>query len=151
MNWIAENLAEALIIAGIALLVLEILVLGFTTFIFFFVGVAAIISGSLMYFGVIPDTFLSGMLATALLTALAAAGLWKPLRNMQADTGPTEATNDLIGHRFTLTEPVSAQEQPDYRFSGINWKLKSAEPIEAGKQVEVTHTDVGVLTIRAID
>ena len=37
MSWFAENMAESLVVLGLALLVIEILILGFATFILLFV------------------------------------------------------------------------------------------------------------------
>jgi membrane protein implicated in regulation of membrane protease activity len=47
MNWISNNLSESLIIAGLALLVIEVVVLGFSSFVLFFVGLAALAAGGL--------------------------------------------------------------------------------------------------------
>ena len=54
MNWINDNLSESLIIVGLALLVIEVVVLGFSTFVLFFVGLAAVVAGGLMAVGVVP-------------------------------------------------------------------------------------------------
>ncbi|MFT5811071.1 MAG: hypothetical protein ACI9KM_001835, partial [Rubritalea sp.] len=48
MDWLSNNLAQSLIIAGLALLVIEVVVLGFSTFVLFFVGLAAVITGGLL-------------------------------------------------------------------------------------------------------
>ena len=151
MNWFAENMAEFLVVLGLALLVIEIMVLGFATFILLFVGIAAIVTGGLMYMAVIPDTLLAAFFTMAVGTGLSAALLWKPLKTMQQDVDPTEATNDLVGHRFTLSEAVSEHNNPEYKFSGIMWKLKADSDIAAGTDVEVIHTDVGELKIRAVN
>ena len=151
MNWFAENMAEFLVVLGLALLVIEIMVLGFATFILLFVGIAAIVTGGLMYMAVIPDTLLAAFFTMAVGTGLSAALLWKPLKTMQQDVDPTEATNDLVGHRFTLSEAVSEHDNPEYKFSGIMWKLKADSDIAAGTDVEVIHTDVGELKIRAVN
>ncbi len=150
MNWFAENMAESLVVLGLALLVIEILILGFATFILLFVGIAAIVTGGLIYMAVIPDTLLAAFMSMAICTALSALLLWKPLKNMQQDVDPTEASNDLVGHRFTLSEAVSEHQNPEYKFSGIMWKLKADADIAAGTDVEVVHTDVGELKIRAV-
>lgn len=150
MNWIAENMAEFLVVLGLALLVIEIMVLGFATFILLFVGIAAIVTGGLMYMAVIPDTMLAAFFTMAVGTGLVAVLLWKPLKSMQQDVDPTEATNDLVGHRFTLSEAVSEHDNPEYKFSGIMWKLKADSDIAAGTDVEVIHTDVGELKIRPV-
>ena len=54
MNWISNNLSESLIMAGLALLVIEVVVLGFSSFVLFFVGLAALAAGGLMAVGVVP-------------------------------------------------------------------------------------------------
>jgi hypothetical protein len=54
MNWISNNLPESLIMAGLALLLIEVVVLGFSTFVLFFVGLAALVAGGLMAVGVLP-------------------------------------------------------------------------------------------------
>jgi len=151
MNWFVDNMAETMVIVGLALLAIEILILGFATFILLFVGIAAIITGGLMYMMVIPDTLLSGFMSMGIFTALSAFFLWSPLKKMQQDVDPTEAKNDLIGHRFTLEADVSSDNQPEYRFSGIMWRLTADEELAAGTDVEVTHTDVGKLTVRAVN
>ena len=150
MNWFAENMAEALVAVGLALLIIEILILGFATLFLLFVGIAAIVTGALMYMAVIPDTLFSALLSMAICTALAAALLWKPMKTMQKDVDTKKTTNDLVGHRFTLTDAVSEDGNPEYKFSGIKWRLKSDAPLKAGQHVEVVHTDVGVLKIRAV-
>jgi len=150
MDWAINNLAESLLILGILLLVIEIAVLGFSTFVLFFVGCAAIIAACLLYVGVIPDTLLSAMFSTGILTALLAVLLWKPLKNIQAKVDTTKAKGDLVGHKFVLVEDVAPELTPEYRYSGINWKLKSSEHLVAGTQVEVIEADVGVFYIKAV-
>ena len=150
MSWFVDNMAETMVILGLALLAIEILILGFATFILLFVGIAAIITGALMYMVVIPDTLLAGLMSMGIFTALSAFLLWSPLKKMQMDVDPTEAKNDLIGHRFTLEADVSADNQPEYKFSGIMWRLTADEALTAGTAVEVIHTDVGQLKVRAV-
>ena len=85
MNWISNNLAEILIMAGLALLVIEVVVLGFSTFVLFFVGLAAVAAGGLMTVGVIPESMLSALSSVGILTALLAVLLWRPLKSMQGN------------------------------------------------------------------
>jgi hypothetical protein len=150
MDWAFNNLAETLLIIGIALLAIEIVVLGFSTFVLFFVGAAAVLTSGLLYLGIIPDSLLSALLCTAIITAVSAAFLWKPLKNMQSKVDTTKAKGDLVGHSFTLVEDVAPELTPEYRYSGISWKLKASELIVAGTKVEVTEADVGVFHIKAV-
>ena len=149
MDWVTANMAESLIIVGLLLLAIEIAVLGFSSFVLFFVGLAAVLTGGLLYVGLIPDSMLSALLSIGVLTALSATLLWKPLKNMQKDVDTKKASSDLIGHRFVLTEEVSLTANPVYRYSGIDWKLKSNQPLNAQALVEVTDVEVGVFTVKA--
>jgi hypothetical protein len=149
MDWAFNNLAESLLILGILLLVIEAAVLGFSTFVLTFVGCAAVVTAGLLYVGIIPDTWLSAMLSTGVLTGLSAVLLWKPLKNMQTQVDTTIAKGDLVGHHFTLVEDVAPDLTPEYHYSGIDWKLKANEHLVAGTPVEVTQADVGVFHIKA--
>ena len=150
MDWAINNLTESLLILGILLLVIEVVVLGFSTFVLFFVGCAALITAGLLYVGIIPDTWIAAMFSTAVLTALAAILLWKPLKNMQTKVDTTKAKGDLVGHSFILVEDVAPELTPDYHYSGIDWKLNANEYLVAGTKVEVIEADVGVFHIKAI-
>ena len=149
MDWAFNNLAETLLIIGIALLVIEIVVLGFSTFVLFFVGAAAVLTSGLLYLGIIPDSLLGALLSTAIITAISASLLWKPLKKMQSKVDLTKAKGDLVGHSFILVEDVAPEMTPVYRYSGIDWKLKASEHLVAGTKVEVTEADVGVFYIKA--
>ncbi|MDT0593546.1 NfeD family protein [Glaciecola petra] len=150
MEWVSNNLVESLLILGIVLLVIEILVLGFSTFVIFFVGVAAIITSALLYAGIVPDSVLSAFFSTAVITVIAAALLWKPLKNLQSNVDTSKAKGDLVGHRFVLTDDVSPKLTPQYRYSGVDWSLISKEPLEAGTEVEVAEAQVGKFFIKAV-
>jgi membrane protein implicated in regulation of membrane protease activity len=150
MDWITTNLAEAMLIAGLVLLGIEIAILGFSTFVLFFVGIAALLTSLLLFIGLLPDSPLVALLSTAILTAIAAALLWKPLKNMQTKSKPQATTNDLVGHRFVLSDAISKEQPGSYQYSGIQWKLISEQPLEAGTEVEVVKTDVGVFFVSGI-
>jgi membrane protein implicated in regulation of membrane protease activity len=150
MDWAFNNLAESLLIIGILLLVIEIAVLGFSTFVLFFVGCAAVVTAGFLYVGIIPDTWLAAMFSTGLLTAVSAVLLWKPLKNMQTKVDTTKAKSDLAGHSFVLVEDVGPELTPEYHYSGIDWKLKASEHLVAGTKVEVIEAEVGVFHIKAI-
>jgi inner membrane protein len=149
MNWFADNLAQSFFVAGLILLVIEVAVLGFATFILFFAGIAAMITGTLIYFQVLPDSLLPALLCTGLITAISALLLWKPLKKMQNQVDTTKAKGDLVGHTFVLSQAVSASEKGKYRYSGIDWTLVSNEALSAGTKVEVTEAEVGVFHIKA--
>ncbi|MEP1448633.1 MAG: NfeD family protein [Paraglaciecola sp.] len=149
MDWAFNNLAESLLILGILLLVIEVAVLGFSTFVLFFVGCAAVITAALLYLGIVPDTMLAAMLSTGILTALLAVLLWKPLKSMQTQVDNTKAKGDLVGHSFVLVEDVAPELTPIYRYSGIDWKLIATEHLVSGTKVQVVEADVGKFHIKA--
>lgn len=150
MDWAFNNLAESLLILGILLLVIEVVVLGFSTFVLFFVGCAAVVTSVLLYLGLVPDTSLAALLSTGVWTGLLAIFLWKPLKNMQTKVDNTKAKGDLVGHSFILTEDTSPELTPAYRYSGIDWKLNASEHIAAGTKVEVIEANVGVFHIKVV-
>tara|TARA_R110002153_G_scaffold11692_7_gene45068 strand:- start:1085 stop:1537 length:453 start_codon:yes stop_codon:yes gene_type:complete len=146
--WLSDNLGIGLISVGLILLVIEIAVLGFSTFVLFFVGGAAVITGLLMQMGVVEATNLNATLYVSLFTALLAVFLWKPLKNMQKDVDPKKASNDLIGLTFIVATDISAERPGMHRYSGINWRVVSQDPIASGTKVEVIAVDVGQFTIK---
>lgn len=152
MNWFANNLIETILILGIILLIVEVAVLGFSTFFLFFVGLAAIATSLLMWANIIPEAFLYGIGSTAAFTLMFAALLWKPMVNMQKSVDNTRATSDLIGHSFVLSDDVIASspiaEKPSHQFSGVQWRLQSTADINKGSLVEVFQIDVGVLWVK---
>tara|TARA_B110000444_G_scaffold63769_1_gene59706 strand:+ start:979 stop:1434 length:456 start_codon:yes stop_codon:yes gene_type:complete len=148
MNWINDNLSESLIIVGLALLVIEVVVLGFSTFVLFFVGLAAVVAGGLMAVGVVPYSMLSALSSLGVLTALLALLLWRPLKSMQGKVESKKVTSDLVGHSFILNEAVSMTKNPTYRYSGIEWSLSSEQELSAGTLVEVTGVAVGAFIVR---
>ncbi len=150
MGWVLNNLTESLLILGIVLLAIEIVVLGFSSFVLFFVGCAAVATAGLLYVGIIPDTMLAAMFSTGLLTALSAFLLWKPLKGMQANVDTSKVKSDLVGHRFILAEDVAPELTPKYHYSGINWKLIATDNLVVGTRVEVIQVDVGKFHIKAI-
>lgn len=149
MEWIANNMATFLIFIGLALLAIEVAVLGFSVVILFFIGLGCLLTGVLMFVGILPETLSSSLLGVAVLTIASAAGLWKPLKKMQDNVEPKDVKSDLIGHSFFLDIDISHTNPGTHHFSGIEWKLKSVEEITAGTEVEVVKTEVGALTVAA--
>lgn len=147
MDLVSNHLIESLIILGLALLSIEILVLGFSTFVLFFVGIAALMTAGLIYAEFIPETLTSAVLTMAIITAIDTVLLWKPLKNMQKKVDKKVAESDLIGHSFTLETDVGPNHPGNYHYSGIDWKLKSSIAISAGTQVKVVGTEVGAFHI----
>ena len=148
MTFITDNLSQSLLVVGLALLAIEVVVLGFATFMLFFVGLAAIITSLLMYVGVLSPAVIPALACWAVLTAFTAAVLWKPLKNMQKQVEQTDVKSDLVGHIFVLECDVSPTQVGRYEYSGITWKLNSTESLTKGTRVEVTKAEVGNFYIK---
>jgi len=151
MSFIANNLAESFLIIGLILLVVEVAVLGFSTFVLFFVGLAAMVTGALLYVSVLPGSGLGALLSMGVFTLVFALLLWQPLKRMQGNVSPKKAQGDLVGHQFVLKDFVSPAVSPSYHYSGVNWTLMSDEAIEAGTRVEVIEAEVGAFHIKAVN
>lgn len=147
MAWISDNLSGILVFLGIGLLGIEMLVFAFSSFILFFVGLACVLTGLLMYIGVMPQTLVFALVSVAVLSIGLAVSLWKPFKRLQNNVGRKTADNDLIGHSFILSGGVSPQQSVVYKYSGIEWKVKSSETLTAGTEVEVIKTEVGEFTV----
>ncbi len=151
MTWLTNNFASLLVVLGIALLVIEVGVFGFSVFILFFIGLACIVTGMLMALGVLASTMLVAFGSVAILTLVFAVSLWKQLKNLQDSGGVKDVKGDFIGHTFVLADAVSATTFTTYRMSGVDWSVKSETSIAAGVQVAVTKVEVGQLTVAVLN
>lgn len=153
MNWLANNIIETVLIVGVVLLIIEVAVLGFSTFFLFFAGLASVVTAGLMWMSIVPETYLYALVAISALTLLFAILLWKPMSSMQSSVDNSRPSTDLVGHTFVLPEDIIAaspmQNKPAYHFSGIDWRLTSQSDIVKGTVVEVTQADVGVLWVNS--
>jgi inner membrane protein len=151
MDFFANNLPQSLFVIGLILLVIEVAVLGFSTFVLFFVGLAAMITSALLFVGLLPNSLLSASFSTGVMTLITTLVLWKPLKRMQAKVSRKKVKSEFIDHQFVLKEAVSPTLSPKHQYSGVEWTLVSDVFIAAGTKVEVTEAEVGKLHIKAID
>lgn len=149
-EFFTQYLAESLIVLGLILLTVEILVLGFSTFILFFLGISLIITGVAAWLSILPATFTSIFIANAILTSILAVSLWQPLKRIQNKTETKVVHNDFVGITFFAEDNIDKKGEYKYKYSGISWKVKSHEPISAGTEVEVTRADVGTFWVKPI-
>lgn len=149
MEWITNNMASILIFLGLALLAIEVLVLGFAGVIFFFLGLGCLLTGLLIFAGLLPATVSGAIVGVGILTMVSAVGLWKPLKRMQNDTDNKDVKSDFLSHSFVLDSNIGPNEYGNHEYSGIEWKVKSAENLTQGTNVEVVKAEVGVLTVVA--
>ncbi|WP_105903456.1 NfeD family protein [Vibrio gangliei] len=151
MEWIASYLPQVLMTLGVIALIIEAAVLGFATFILFFVGLSFVISGFSMYMGWLPDTVNSAIWSNIIFTAALAVVLWRPLKQLQNKPSTQKLTSDFAQKTFVLDANVDADSETIlHSYSGITWKVKSETPLAAGQKVKVVKTEVGVMWVEAV-
>lgn len=150
MEYILSNLPQTLIVLGLILLAIEVLVLGFSTFFLFFIGIGAIATGILMAMGLIPETVLDSLLATAIISTVVALVSWKPMKNIQNKVDLNPVNNDMVGHQFVLPDELLIGKTITHRYSGIDWQVKAEEPLTAGTPVRIIKIEVGLLTVEPV-
>jgi len=143
--------------AGFALLVLEALAFGFTSGVVLFAGIGALLTGTLMWIGVLPQSWVAGIGSFGLCSALSAAVLWKPLLKLQNQKQRPvhDLSSDFIGHTFILEQTITRTMPGKTRYSGIEWRVEIDESaavnqIEAGTRVAVASLDAGVFRVRPV-
>ena len=139
---------------GFALLAAEVLLFGFTTIIFLFAGLGAIVTGLAMMFGLLPETWTAGISCFGITTGLVSAALWKPLKKMQDNsTPPQRQSSDLIGYEFVLQQDITTLQPGQHRYSGVDWKVEldgqAGDQLSAGQRVTVTSVDAGIFRVKS--
>lgn len=150
MEAFVNYIPQLMITAGLLLLIVEVVVLGFATFILLFLGLALVLTGVMAWMGVIPVSWPMLMLTSGVFTAVLAAVLWRPLLRLQGDTDDKCTKSDFEGYRFVLEADIDGRGQYKHRYSGIEWTLKSERPLIAGCHVEVVKAEVGILWIKEV-
>jgi len=140
-------------LAGFALLAIEVLAFGFASGVLLFGSIGALIAGSVLFFGLAPQTWLVGIAIFTLASVASALLLWKPLKKLQegGELG-NDQSSDLIGHEFRLDSTVTTAEPGSVKFSGIDWRVeldhRSGEAqIDAGQRVKVSRVNAGVFQV----
>jgi len=83
---IVGNQANIWFALGFALLAIEVVAFGFGSGVLLFGSLGALITGALLWFGVIPSSWIYSIACFAIASAAATAILWVPLKKMQAVT-----------------------------------------------------------------
>ena len=144
------------IAVGFLLLASEVLLFGFTTIIFLFAGIGALITGLLMSAGVLPETWITGVSSFGISTGIISVLLWKPLSKMQNGRAPKQSqSSDLIGYEFVLQEDISLMSTGNHRYSGVDWKIEldstaDVDSLSAGQRVAVVSVDAGVFRVKSV-
>ena len=141
------SIKESLLIIGVLLLVVEVTFFGFSTFFLLFLGLSCVITGLLMSISMIPESAVSAISFVSIFSITLAAALWKHLKKLQNPEVNTEIQVGLVGHKFELTADLNPSKPLKYRYSGVDWIVKSSEEINAGQTVKVVKLEVGVLLV----
>ena len=153
MDYINSHLAGFWILFGFVLLAAEVLLFGFTTIIFLFAGIAAVLTGLLMNTGVLTESWIAGIACFGLSTGLISTILWKPLKRLQDRAKPEQPPqSDFLGIEFNLEQNITSKQPGKHRYSGINWSVEidtSAGDVEynKGDSVKVVVAEVGVFKV----
>lgn len=150
-----QHLLSFWFILGFILLAIEVAAFGMASGVLLFAGIGALITGMLVFAGVLPNTIPATTTAFAITSGLSALLLWKPLKRFQDSTGTHEPMSDLIGYRFRIEQEVSPTQPGEVRYSGVTWRveidLKCTEPLlQAGTLVEVVSVDAGLFRVRPV-
>ena len=77
MEFITQNLPQTLMVLGVLALIIEVAVLGLSTFILLFFGLSLFITGLLMSMGILADSMTTALWSNTLITAAISILLWK--------------------------------------------------------------------------
>lgn len=150
MEYLFSHLPQTLVVLGLILLAIEVLVLGFSTFVLFFIGIGSIVTGILMSTGLLPATLLNSFLATAIISSVVALVSWKPMKRMQNKVELKQVDNDMIGYQFVLSDNLDLGQTITHRYSGIDWQIKAKETLVTGTNVRIIRMEVGLLTVERV-
>lgn len=136
------------IIFGLILIIAEFVVSGLVAI---FLGLAAVIVGALVYFGVINDPVWEITLFAVLSLALL-AGARRFLRDWLFGKETQGRTSDdsagLVGGRATV-EADFVDGVGSVRYRGARWQAQSDQPLKAGQMVRVSKHEGLWLTVQA--
>ncbi len=153
MEYLSENMSGFWIAIGFAMMAAEVMLFGFTTIIFLFAGLGALITGLLMSVGIIPETWIAGTASFGLITGISGVVLWKPLMIMQNKAIPKQKpSSDFVGLEFVLMDDISTTSVGDHRYSGVDWKVEvdsssDTDNLKKGQRIVVVGVDVGVFRV----
>jgi len=153
IDYLVKHQTEFWLALGFVFLALEV-IMGFSSGIFLFTGLGSILTGGLMFLGILPQTWLAGMASTGISSGLITLLLWSPMKKLQGNEPVAkDNSSDLIGHTFTLQSELTRNITGTTQYSGITWKVQldpetAVDKIEAGKKVAVTSVEVGLFWVK---
>ncbi|CEO42123.1 NfeD family protein [Photobacterium kishitanii] len=145
------NIPQTLVVLGLLALIIEVLILGCSTLVLLFFGIAMLLTSGLIYIGMVEANWLSTISTLAIITLLLTIALWKPLKKLQNKTAQTDINSDFAVITFELEKDLLPSERYTYNYSGIQWLIKSNTTIAKGVAVKVIKKEVGVLWVEPVD
>ena len=152
-DYIVSHQPEFWLAMGFLLLAIEV-VIGFSFGIFLFAGLGALATGLLMNFGIIPETWISGIASVGIGSGVITALLWRPFKALQGNrVHDKDNSSDLVGNEFVIEEDLSMGKPGSKSYSGIQWRVEidpdyDTETIKAGQKVIVTSVEVGLFKVK---
>ena len=146
-----SNIPQTLVTLGLLALIIEVLILGCSTLVLLFFGVAMLLTSGLIYIGLIDANWLSTISTLAIITLLLTLVLWKPMKKLQNKSAQTEINSDFATIQFELEEDLLPSTIYNFNYSGIQWNVKSTSPIDKGVIVKVVKKEVGILWVEPVD
>lgn len=156
LSYLHAHQVEFWIALGAVALIVELTLLGASSFILLFVGLGALATGALMALGLIPAEWIAGAGAFGGLSCLMGVALWRPLRRFsEGDPPPPGQSSDFLGLRFTLSEALRPGGSVAVRYSGVTWDLVSPtlreEGVKAGEEVVVVGVEPGRFIVSPVE
>ncbi|MBY6240013.1 NfeD family protein [Methylosinus sp. Sm6] len=144
--------ANLALVVGLALLALDIAVIGLSPLMFFALG--ALAASALLYLtGFRPSLIETAALAAALGLAIALIGK-KPLQRFQNADVEEDQSSDLIGRELTTTHEVT-KSGGTVHWSGVDWRARlaadaPADRLAPGVRARVTEIENLVLVLTPV-
>lgn len=153
MDNLINNPANVWFVIGFALLAIEIVAFGLGSGVLLFGSIGALVTGALLWFGVVPSNWIISVGCFALASAGATVLLWVPFKRMQSGTQlGNDRSSDLIGYQFRTDTDITHTDKGLHRYSGIDWQVcisndSSVSRIGKGGLVRVQRVDPGVFYV----
>ena len=156
IEYINNHMANFWIATGFILLAAEVLLFGFTTIIFLFAGIGALLTGLLMSSGLLAESWIAGIACFGISTGLSSVLLWKTLTKLQDKNKPEQPPDsDFIGIEFNLSQDINLTQHGQYRYSGVNWSIEldhnsNEKELFKGDRVTVVAAEVGIFKVKKL-
>ena len=157
IEYFTENQYAGWFMLGFLLLAIEMLLFGFATGFVLFIGLAALLTGAFIWFGLIEQSWLAGVACFGISSALISALLYVPLKKLQnsGNTDEKDTSSDIVGMEFRLEQDISFTQLGTTRYSGLEWKVEidkeaKVQTIPTGTLVTVVSVDVALFRVKPV-